>query len=384
MPVEGQKFEKTITLLENPAQSFGHQVFTIDNIRVEADAYPELKYGDRVRVKGLIQKRTFLSNSRKEVTQVYIKNTEISVLKQNNPIVFGAALLRNKVYAQFIKTLPYNEAVLLFGIVFGGSAGFNSQMRDAFRNTGVLHVVAASGMNVTMVGAFFIGFFSMFLKRRTALILSIICIFYYALISGLEPSILRASLMISITLLGSILGRQNYGLTSLLITAAIMMLFSPSIIFSVGFLLSFTSTLGIILFKPIFDNLGAFSRFKAVLDDVATSISAQIGSLPVVLGTFSAYSFISIFVNALVLWTIPFLMILGGIAALCSITLPFVSFIPLYVALPFLWFFEKVVLYFGGIPVVSFDAISPIFFAGYYLILFTFLLILRKQKHYEG
>ncbi len=381
--VPGQRFEKTVTLLENTTQSFGYQVFTVGNIRIEAASYPELKYGDRLYVNGLVQKRTFLSSSKKEVDQIYIQNPEIKVLAQNNPFIYLAALLRNRVYAQFIKTLPYNEAVLLFGIVFGGSEGFSSQMRDAFRNTGVLHVVAASGMNVTMVGAFFMGFFSMLFKRKTALLLSIAGIFYYALISGLEPSILRASLMISITLLGSILGRQNYGLISLLITAAIMILFSPSIVFSVGFLLSFTSTLGILLIKPIFDSLRLLSGFKAVLDDIATSISAQLGSLPVVLGAFSAYSFISIFVNALVLWTIPFLMILGGIAALCSITLPFVSFIPLYIALPFLWFFEKVVVFFGGIPLVSFDFISPIFFVGYYLILFGLLLMYKKRKHYE-
>lgn len=381
----GDTIDKTITLLSTPKISFSYQIFYVDGVRVEADSFPELSYGDRVRVRGVVEERFWNpQNSTKEIAMLYVKKPEIQLLEQSNIFIKTASYLRHKVYGQFLKTIPHTEAVLLFGIVFGGSEGFSREMEESFKNTGVLHVVAASGMNVTMVSVFLLAVFSQVLKRRDALVVTICGIFYYALISGFEPSILRASLMISIVLIASLLGRQNYGFLSLLITGAVMLCVSPLVLFNVGFLLSFTSTLGILMIKPLFDSIKLFKKVKVLSDDVGTSLSAQIGSLPVVLGTFSAYSFISILVNALVLWTIPFLMILGGIAAFCSIALPFVSFIPLYIALPFLWFFEKTVVFFGKIPLVSFESISLVFFIGYYLILLSLILVIRKYSNHEN
>lgn len=383
--VSGSTFQKTITLLENPSDSFGDQIFYIDNIRIEGESYPVLRYGDRVSITGVVEKRYFTpKHSSNEIAQLFIKHPEVEILEQYNPIIKTASYIRSRVYAQFLEILPYNEAVLLFGIVFGGSEGFSSSMKDAFRNTGVLHVVAASGMNVTMVGAFLLAAFSLFLSRRFALIFSIVGIFYYALISGLEPSIMRASLMISITFIAAILGRQNYGALSLVLVAVIMLLINPLTLFDVGFLLSFTSTLGILVIKPFFDHIKLFKKTKFISDDIATSFSAQIGSLPVLTGTFSAYSIISLLVNALVLWTIPFLMILGGIASFSAIALPFVSFIPLYIALPFLWIFEKIVFLFGEFPLVVLHEISPIFFLGYYLVLLSIVLMIKKRKQHES
>ncbi len=82
--------------------------------------------------------------------------------------------------------------------------------------------------------------------------------------------------------------------------------------------------------------------------------------------------------------TIPFLMILGGIASFSAIALPFVSFIPLYVSLPFLWIFEKIVFLFSDFPLLVLNEISPIFFLGYYLILFSIVLMIKKRKYHES
>ncbi len=380
----GDSMEAKKTLLSTPEISFSYQTFYVDGVRIEADMYPELTYGDKLQISGTVQERFWTpKNSTKKISMLYVKNPTIKLLEQDNLIIKTASYFRKRVYIQFLKTIPYSEAVLLFGVVFGGSEGFSRDMEESFKNTGVLHVVAASGMNVTMVSVFLLALLTQIFKRRDALMLTICGIFYYALISGFEPSILRASVMISIVLIASLLGRQNYGFLSLIITASLMLFLSPLILFNVGFLLSFTSTLGIVLLKPLFDSIQALSKMKVLSDDITTSISAQIGSLPVVLGMFSAYSFISILVNALVLWTIPFLMILGGIAAFCSIALPFVSFIPLYIALPFLWFFEKIVMLFGRIPLVSFNTISPVFFLGYYLVLFSVILGIRAHLKHE-
>lgn len=366
----GDSFISEVTLLSEPQENFGKQMFYVQDIKVEAPFFPKLSYGDRLRVKGVIEEYSYIRvGSSQEVEQLVIKSPEITLLPQRNIFISQAAFLRGRVYENFKSVLPGNESALLFGIVFGGSSGFSTQMKDTFRNTGVLHVVAASGMNVSMVGAFLLSFLCLLMPRRKALFFSVVGIFYYALISGFEPSIVRASIMICLTFSAGILGRQNYAYFTLFLTAWIMMIFQPLVVFEVGFLLSFSSTIGIVAIKPLFDSLSLMKKTKAVTDDISTTISAQAASVPIMVGSFSAYSLLSVLVNALVLWTIPFLMILGGVASFCAIFIPFLSFIPLYVSLPFLLYFEQVVYKFGSVPLLHIEHISLVFWVGYYMVL---------------
>lgn len=377
----GKTLETTITLLSDPQETFAKQVFQVQGVRIEAPDYPVLVYGDKVFVSGVIEERTFTpQGTDKEVKQLIIKQPQIQKLTQDNILIASASFLRNRVYRSFKTHLSGNEATLLFGVVFGGSTGFSTDMKEAFRNTGVLHVVAASGMNVSMVAAFLLSAFSLFLKRRTALVFTLLGIFYYSLISGFQPSILRAAIMAGIALSAAFLGRQSYGFLTLFLTAWIMLMFMPETLFQVGFLLSFTATFGILLVKPLFDQISFVKRTSAFSDDIATTASAQLGSLPIMVGTFSTYSFISIFINAIVLWTIPFLMILGGVAAFCAIVLPFLSFIPLYASLPLLWYFEKVITLFGSVPLLTIEGISFIIWTSYYFFLVSIVLYLKRRR----
>src|SRR6266852_3979746 len=99
------------------------------------------------------------------------------------------------------------------------------------RTSGVFHVIAASGMNVTLVGGFLTSLFTLFLRRQIALLLSILGILFYALLAGFEPSIIRASIMGILVLSSQIFGRQAWPTYALLLTGYIMLLFDPSLIF---------------------------------------------------------------------------------------------------------------------------------------------------------
>jgi len=201
------------------------------------------------------------------------------------------------------------------------------------------------------------------------------------LLSGFSASVLRAAIMGSIVFSAEILGRKSTALLSLFMTSFIMLLVFPEILFDVGFELSFFSTLGILLIKPIFDSVQIIKRYEGFTDDVTTTISAQVGSLPVMISSFSSYSIISIPVNALVLWTIPILMITGGIAALCSIVLPFTSVPFLYISYPLLLYFEKMVQIFSGLPVLNLENIPFLIWVGYYMILLGLVWLLKNHKN---
>lgn len=376
----GDILETEITLLEEPRILFGNQIVTWNNLRIEIPLENEVHYGDTISILGEIKENSFTSANGEEITFLVIKSAVINHLPTKNPFILSTAFIRNRVWEVFERTVPRSEAGLLYGIVFGGTQGFSSDLRESFRNTGVLHVVAASGMNVTLVSGFLFAVASRILKRRVAIIISILGIFYYALLAGFEPSIIRASLMASIAFTAAMLGRQSYSALALFLTGFVMLMISPRNVMDIGFLLSFSSTLGIIMVKPLLDSLALSKKTKGFSDDVTTTISAQIGSLPFMGAFFSSYSIISLIVNALVLWTIPLLMILGGIATVCAIVMPFITFIPLYIALPMLWYFEKMVMVFSGIPLLQFGNVPKVMWIGYYLVIFAFILKLQKKE----
>lgn len=376
----GDVFKEQITLLTEPKIQFSYQIIRYQGVRIELPLEPELHYGDTIITQGLVETDSFTAKNGEEVVLLVIKSPVINHLGTKNPFIISTAFIRERVWSVFSKTIPRSEAGLLFGIVFGGTQGFSSDLTNAFRNTGVFHVVAASGMNVTLVSGFLFAITSKLLKRQLAIIISISGIFYYALLAGFEPSILRAAIMAGIAFSAGIVGRQNYAFLTLLLTAWIMIMISPRTAFDIGFLLSFSSTVGIIGFKSFFDSFKIAKKTRGISDDLTTTISAQIGSFPFMSLFFSSYSGISIVVNAFVLWTIPILMVLGALASILAILIPNASFIPLYISLPLLWYFEKVVIFFSNIPLLQFENISVFVWIGYYAILASFMIMIKKKR----
>lgn len=368
----GEEVRLTTTLLAEPQTTGSIQRFYIDNILVIAARFPEYHYGDKLAVIGRLEERVIDNNLRKRIVQmVYFPKIEKS------PPAGALALtqvVRQKIVAVFSQSLPSTQSSLILGIVFGFRESLPAGLNQALRDSGALHVVAASGMNVTMVASFLSAMFGLLFKRQIALILSIVGIFYYALIAGFEPSITRAALMGSLSFSALVLGRQNWAILTLMMVGYLMLFISPDNIENIGFQLSFMATLGLITIKPLFGKTGFF-------DDLTTTFAAQVATLPIILANFGSYSLLSIAANALALWTIPPIMILGGIASFFSLILPLVSHAILIISLPFLLFFEQIVRVFanlgGGWKV---EELPPVIIIGYYLISASILLFFSSKK----
>lgn len=340
-------------------------------VRTNSDA--EFNYGENVKIIGNL-KYKLLSSSR----QIFsIENPEINLNDSSaNSFLAVVNFVRQQISETFYEFLPSDLAGLLLGIVIGLKTNFSPQFLNSLRLSGVMHVVAASGMNVTMVGGFFFYSFSLFLKRQQAVTISILAILFYAFLAGFQPSIIRACIMGIILFLSQILGRQNYSFYALVVALLIMLLLWPNFLVDVGFQLSFMATLGL-LFIP--RALGRIRDFAS--GDLVATLSAQATSLPILVANFGSYSVWSVVVNVLVLWTIPPLMVLGGIAAIISLVLaPFAKYI-LWLALPLLSFFEKVVMFFAGLPgVMRLNSVSWYLTAGYYLLLLAFVSFRLRSK----
>lgn len=276
------------------------------------------------------------------------------------------------VYAQNLKG---QDAGLLMGIVFGEKTLDRSLIKN-YQTTGVLHVVAASGMNVSMLTAFLLSLLLVFFKRQLALIMTLAAIIFYTALADFQPSIVRAAIMAGFALGAGVLGRQNTSLVALLFAAYAMIFWDPGVFTSISFILSFAATLGIILFDPIFKK-GALR--SSLFEDFRTTLAAQIATTPILLFFFGNYSPISILVNLLVLWTVPPLMMLGGIAALLSF-IPLLSAPFVLLSMPLLMYFQAVVSFFARYShPIELEAVPWTLIAGYYLVLLAIIIWAKKK-----
>jgi len=411
--INGQVVSFKATLMQEPKISGRMQRFSVygpskERIFITTSRLPEFHYAQTLLIAGPIEffprksegringASTTISNQREKLLssenvvlamnfpKIEAVKNDVKVTGNHFRLVLNAtSFIRGKISLFFQKNLPPSSSGLLLGIVFGIKQDIPGTFSENLRISGVYHVIAASGMNVTMVGGFLSAFFLLFFKRQTALIFSIVSILFYALLAGLEPSIVRASIMAILAFLASILGRQKLAIYSLFIAAYLMLFFSPDLLSSIGFQLSFISTLGLLYIKPLIEGKGAFKKIldKSVVgEDLTATVSAQAATLPILLLNFGTYSLWSVLVNLLVLWSVPLLMILGGFGAFFGFVFEPIGKIFLYFSLPLLLYFEKTVNFFGQKGgVVNLERVPVQFVFSYYLFLMAVLIFLLRD-----
>lgn len=378
--INGQKVSVTTTLLSQPVMRGNTQQFSIflesnQRATVVLPLLPQVNYGDNVRISGIINRRVLLN--KRVVMTIYYPNIE-AVEKSQNVLLALASIIRQKITAIFHKSLPSPASNLLLGIVFGIKEDLPKDFFANLRATGVLHVIAASGMNITMIGGFLSSVFGLLFRRQIALFLAIGGILFYSLLSGLEPSIVRAAIMGSLAFGAQIFGRQYFAAYALLLSAYGMVMYSPQLLFDIGFQLSFSATCGLMYIGPM---LTFVPKKLLIREDITTTIAAQIATMPILLTNFGVYSVISLVVNSLVLWTVPMLMIIGGAGATVGLVSEFLGGIILYMSIPLLFYFEYIVNLFGQVKWgISMDWFPWQWAVSYYCLLLAAVFYAQKSR----
>ncbi|RJP45871.1 MAG: ComEC/Rec2 family competence protein [Armatimonadetes bacterium] len=383
----GQEVKLEHTFLNEPRLTGFNQTFYVENLKIYVQRFPEYHYGDTITLSGEVEEQEYVSKKNGQViTEIVIKNPKIETRDNDNFILAVGQVFRQKIVDLFDSTLPPVSSSLLMGIVFGIKKDMPYSFFEDLRNAGVLHVIAASGMNVALVGGFISGLLGSLLKRQTAILLSMFAILFYAFLSGFEPSIVRASIMGILAFSAQILGRQNLSLLSLFLAGYGMLLVSPKLLFDIGFQLSFVSTLGLIYIPRAMLTDSFRERVKKTLvgDDITTTISAQLATLPILLANFGTYSLWSVAVNGVLLWVVPVIMVLGGVGAVVGMVVEPLGKLFLYLSFPFLMYFEKVVVFFGDFEGVSVTNFPWTFAVGYYCILISLLIYIGRRRHVKN
>lgn len=292
------------------------QSFNLGRIRVRTNLYPAWHYGDKLAISGTLQRQVI----NRYLSRFSLMYPRIEMVESGNNIFIG---LKERLEAWYGRVLPEPEASLMSGIVLGSKRGLPQEFWQKLQTTGTLHIVVASGFNVTVILGAAIFLFAGIFPRPAAVCLGLLAVAVYSFTAGFEPAIVRAAIMGSLAGFGQILGRQSLALRLLFLAAAVMLLLNPLYLLDVGFQLSFLATLGLILVSPRLPR-----RLPAGMKE---TLAAQLMVWPILLVNFGQVSWIGILVNSLIVPLVPYVMGL--------FFLPQLAYVPLHLMVVIInWF----------------------------------------------
>ncbi len=303
------------------------------------ELYDRLKPGNIVAVKGFYYKGKQKRNPGEFDYDAYLKSKDvlgiISVTNISSVTILNNEAddfqnwihqIRKTIDEQLKKYHSPETASLLRGLLLADRGEIKYQTKTQFINAGVVHVLAVSGLHVgfiILIFLFLFGRLNLFVRS----ILTIIGLICFMLITGVPPSVFRATVMAVVLIIAFLSNRTTNLINSISIAALIILVIDPNEIYNPGFQLSFAAVLAIGILFPYFNlviegwNITSKAQ-KNILLFCAVSLSAQIGTIPFTLLYFNKLSMIALLAN---LFIIP---AIGFIIAAAIVTLVFSAILP--------------------------------------------------------
>ncbi|MFA4819195.1 MAG: ComEC/Rec2 family competence protein [Patescibacteria group bacterium] len=283
-------------------------------VEVLAKPYPSYKAGDILQIDcAEVSAVSFLYLQHKSVWRqcAWPKIFVIGQAKAN--IKTGLGRLRWLAGVKINKLLPMPFATLATGMLWGDDTGLPDKLVKNFRATGTTHLLAVSGFNVSvLVQIIFIVLISFALRRQTASVAAIGLVGLFVIFTGAEPSVVRAGIMGSVVLLAGLVGRPADKANVLLGTAAVMLSFSPTLIFDLGWQLSFASMVGLSTVGPVLRKKFDWLPEKYGLrDSLSQTLAATLATLPIIVWQIGQVSLVSPLANVLIGPVVVLVFVLG-------------------------------------------------------------------------
>jgi competence protein ComEC len=269
------------------------------------------------------------------------------------------------------------------GLLLGVQQALGEDIEEAFRATGVIHIVVLSGYNIMLVVTFVMYVLAFFIPFKYRLFFGSVTIVLFACMVGLSATVVRASIMAILALVAKSTGHTYAVVRALFVAGVLMLLYNPYLlVYDVGFQLSFIATLGLILVSPLVLQYVRFMpTFIHLREFLTATIATQIFVTPILLYQMGQFSVVAIVVNLLVLPMVPVSMLLTfftGIVGFVStsLSLPFA-----YLAYLSLTYILYVVQFFAQLPFASFVVpVFPFFIVVLWYMLYAYILWRLQSK----
>lgn len=360
----------------------------------KTDSAFALRYGDLIAIAAPIGEvpppknpeefdyRSYLM--RKGITgQRFLKDADWIDLQMNraNPVYAFSFRFRDRLLASLERCGVKDKE---FGVAAAILLGYDESLADDVRKNyvaaGSMHILCVSGMHVGIIyllASFLLGFLN---RKKWQKVLKhcllLFLIWFYALIAGLSPSILRSAMMISFVILGEMIRRKGFAINSIAASAFILLCINPNNLFEIGFLLSYVAVIGIVVLQmPIYQ---LFFIKNKLLDRAwnitAVALAAQLATMPFTL--FYFHQFTTYFwLSNLFMTPISFIVVMGGMLLLLVSWIPYVNVAFGYLVWGAIYVMNRMVSWVDALPfsIIKGLYISQLEFA---LLLIAFVLLL--------
>jgi competence protein ComEC len=246
------------------------------------------------------------------------------IVAKKRKLVHRASIIREKIIDMYQERgITGEKLAVVAAITLGQKNLLDPEQKQNFIKAGVMHIMAVSGLHAVIL-SFFVFRLLFFLKRKSNLMRILITIFVlwsFAFVSGLTPSVMRATLMFSFLQAGNLMKRHVNAINSVLASAFILILIRPSIIFDTGFLLSYAAVIFILNFYQDFYLKLYFKNWFSdkIWQSATVTITAQAGTLPLTILLFNRFPTYFILTNIIIVPLASLLIIMG---CLVLITFP--------------------------------------------------------------
>ncbi len=356
-------------------------------VYVKNTLYPRYSYGDRVKIYCDLAVPEPFDDFRYDM---YLANLGVfsicsgakitKIDGQGGNMLFASLMEYKNIFADRVNRLwhePY--ASFMAGLLYGYRGGLGD-LQEHFNRTGISHIVAISGYNISIISILLITIFvRLWIPRKKAFWIIIFSIFLFVIFTGASGSVVRAGIMGSLALLSKYLGRKTAMLNIIVLTAVLMTVYNPFVlVWDTGFQLSFLATIGLVYLLPIFEkSCEKIPDLFSIKTLFLSTMAAIVLTLPLILYQFGRLSIVAPIVNILVLWLIPFIMLFGFLSVLLSFIFYPVGQVLAWIAFVGLKYITVITVWFSNLPFSSVDLKIPL---GVVLFLYFLLIIFFIKK----
>jgi competence protein ComEC len=361
---------------------------------IRVPRYPTFRYGDVLKITGKLETPepfdTFDYKSYLERQGIYslIYYPGVDVLDQGEGVkpLQWIYSLRERLSTSLARALPEPQGSLAQAILLGLRGNVPDSLNQAFSRTGTVHLLAISGLHISIIIAMLLSFGILVFGRRRSIyiLLTLMLMWLYVMLAGMNPPIIRAAIMGSLFLIAEYLGRQRSAIIALAFAAAVMVGVQPYLLWSVSFQLSFLAMAGLVLLFPhlqawgrrrvtaIFGNREALVTTGSMITDIfAASLSAIVAVWPLIAYNFGIFSLVALPATFFSLPALPFIIVTSTLVAFAGLFALLAAQIFGWLAWLFLSYLVLVVQVFDALPHSSLEmaTVSTWHIWGYYVIL---------------
>lgn len=265
------------------------------------------------------------------------KNVHLIINTHRNKLSFIGARIKHAVISSLRNSsLSHDAFSICSALIVGYDDEIDSEVMNSFSHSGTLHMLSVSGLHTGVIYSILMFVFSFIDKNNrfkiSRSVIIVFCLFLFVLITGISPSVLRASLMFSLIIIGKAFYRESNSYNTLFLSAFILLIANPFLIYDIGFLLSYTAVFGIIYLYPKLSSIYVFDNklLSWLWSGACISIAATIFTLPITLYYFHQFPVWFIISNLLVI-PIGLFVMFAGIALVVVKKITFLNSIITYI-----------------------------------------------------